>query len=138
MKRFATGLGERRSSAGLGRRAGQWIVGVGVLHLAAGAMLHRGAILDMLQRGFVGSAGRGDASAGAAWFMLFGLLTVICGLAVAEIEGDALKRGPRRLAVAVLLLTVIGIAWMPRSGFWLMLPPAAMLLRAAFRRPDPW
>ena len=45
--------------------------------------------------------------------------------------GERGIRPPRWLGFEVLLLTVCCALVMPVSGFWLLLPPAALLLRAS-------
>jgi hypothetical protein len=67
------------------------------------------------------------------WFLLMSPLLLMLGqlcLFLAE-RGIA---PPRWLGLEVLALTVCSALLMPVSGFWLLIPPAGLLLRASVER----
>jgi hypothetical protein len=103
---------------------------VAVIHCAFGVFVFRQHLLHIAQTGWLGGV-EGDAMLSAVtWFMLFSPPLMVAGLAVHAMErqGAAL---PRALAWWLLGTAAIGVALMPASGFYLVLPPAiAILLRA--------
>jgi hypothetical protein len=109
---------------------GRWLIGVSVLHSLFAVSVFHTAYSALIARGFVNAIGN-DARAGAAvWFFLFGVALFLCGIAVSALERSSLPV-PRTLGWGLLVLGFLGIALMPASGFWLVLPPALAIL---FRR----
>ena len=78
--------------------------------------------------------GAGTTVTGAvAWFVLFGIVLFICGLAVPALGRSTSIPLPRSLGWILLALVALGLAFMPASGFWLAIPPAvAIVLRKPF------
>ena len=118
------------------RWIGRWLMAVGALHVPIALVKHR-AIW-----GEIGEAGVFDVVAGhaarghAAWFLVAGPTLLFLGVLVDALE-KAQLRPPLALGVAMLLTAVLLLVLMPRSGTWLLLPPAfAMIARAA--RPPAW
>lgn len=108
---------------------GRWLVGVSVLHMLFAIATFRGVYSAMFDRGFVNAVGGDPLSSAAVWFFLFGPALFLCGIAVSALERSS-RPVPKLLGWGLLLLAVLGIALMPASGFWLVLPPAvAILLR---------
>lgn len=108
---------------------GRWLVGVSVLHTLFAIVAFRGVYSALFDRGFVNAVGSDPISSAAVWFFLFGPALFLCGIAVSALERSS-QPLPKLLGWGLLLLAVLGIALMPASGFWLVLPPAvAILLR---------
>ncbi len=114
--------------------AGPSLVLIGAGHAALGAVAYRDSLAALL-RGGVGSAGEGPWSPAettarqrAFWFEVSGAALVLLGDAVRAQERRG-QRPPRRLGWALGALAVLGGAAMPRSGFWALLVPAAVLAR---------
>jgi hypothetical protein len=109
---------------------GRWLMAVSLIHCAFGVFVFRQHLLRIAQTGWLGGV-EGDAMLGAVtWFMLFSTPLMVAGLAIHALErqGAAL---PRSLAWWLLGTAALGVALMPASGFYLVLPPAvAVLLRA--------
>jgi len=104
-------------------------MGVSVIHFAVGLLVFREHLPLILQTGWLGGVER-DATLGVVtWFMLLSPALMMAGLAIHTIEqqGAAL---PRSLAWWLLGTAALGVALMPASGFYLVVPPAiAILLR---------
>jgi hypothetical protein len=113
--------------------AGSLLIAVAVLHAAFGAWFGRRSLFGMLEDGVVNSVGLRGERGLVFWFLLMSPLLLMLGqlcLLLAE-------RGivpPRWLGLEVLALTVCCALLMPVSGFWLLIPPAALLLRASVAR----
>ena len=108
------------------RWVGRWIILVGVIHCAFGAVVFfeplSGILRDGLWNAVSGYAGRPLAF----WFVFLGMLTILFGATVDRIEKDQ-RVFPAFLAYGFSFLTVLSIVAMPVSGGWLMLPGAVGL-----------
>jgi hypothetical protein len=70
-----------------------------------------------------------DSKTGAVvWFVLFGSLLFVCGLAIVHLEKASSKPVPRSIGWCLLAITIVGVTLMPASGFWLVFPPAIAVL----------
>ena len=111
---------------------GPWLIAIAVLHTGYAVVKHGPGLREIAARGFISGIG-GDAQRGlAAWFVLFGALVLLLGLAVLALEQQPSAPMLRPIGAGLLLMGVAGVALMPASGFWLLFPPAlALLLRQA-------
>ena len=113
------------------RWVGRWIILVGVIHCVFGAVVFfdplSGIVRDGIWNAVNGYAGRPVAF----WFELFGLMTILFGATVDQIEKDE-REFSSVLRYGFLILTLFAIVAMPISGGWLMVPGAiGLLLRKA-------
>jgi hypothetical protein len=113
------------------RWVGRWIILVGVIHCVFGAVVFfdslSGIVRDGIWNAVNGYAGRPVAF----WFELFGLMTILFGATVDQIEKDE-REFSSFLRYGFLMLTLLAIVAMPISGGWLMVPGAiGLLLRKA-------
>lgn len=112
------------------RFCGWFLIATGIRHAAVGLVLFRQPIADIVREGVLNTV-RGQVDREAAfWFLLFSPVCVALGQLVnrAVEHGDAPLL--RSLGVALLVISVVGIAFMPVSGFWIVLAIAALMLRA--------
>lgn len=79
--------------------------------------------------GLLDSVGRDPLRGAVAWFFLFGVLLWLLGMAVDLLERQVPGWRSPALGGALLLLLGLGVALMPASGFWLVLPVALSLFR---------
>lgn len=112
-----------------GPLAGPALVVIGAGHLAIGAVAFRGVFTGMVRDGWVdtveGPGGTVDRGR-AFWFQVSGVALVLLGDAVAVRERGV--RPPTRVGWALGALALAGGAAVPRSGFWALLGPAAVLV----------
>jgi hypothetical protein len=82
-----------------------------------------------------GGSGPSSDREAAAWFVMFGLLASILGGLVRWTQA---RTGtlPAFLGWSVLALSSVGLVLMPRSGFWVVLPQAVMMILSARRGPS--
>ncbi len=106
---------------------GKWLVGVSILHTAFAVAAYGKVYASMAASGIVGSGLRSALNSAASWFLLFGLLTLALGLAASALERSSHPL-PKSLGIVLLALAACGVVLMPVSGFWLMFPPALVLL----------
>jgi len=115
---------------------GTWLLGISVVHfIYAGVQFHK-QYMTILRSPFNAVDGSPDQLLHTgAWFFMFGVLMVTCGLAVSALE----KAGttPKSVGWSLLALTILGVIPMPKSGFWLALPPAiGILMQDAKAKPS--
>lgn len=115
------------------RFAGRWLLGVSAAHTAFAMVAFRSTLGGIARAGFVDAIGDDPMRGAVAWFVLFGGALAVAGLAIDGLEArEAPLRG---VGLAVLALVVLGVAWMPASGFWLALPAIVSMLRGTPPRP---
>ena len=106
---------------------GRWLMLVAAMHLVFALMAFPGQLATIARSGWWGGVER-DAMLGAVtWFVLFALPLFIAGFAIHAMERQACHL-PRALAWWMLATGALGIALMPASGFYLVLPAAVAIL----------
>ncbi|MQA37434.1 DUF6463 family protein [Rugamonas aquatica] len=111
---------------------GKWLMFVALGHTAVAIALFSNGYREVMAQGFFNTV-HTEKIGLAVWFMLFGFLLFIAGMLVQALEKHALPI-PTAIGVAMLLLTVLGVALMPTSGFWLVIPAIVAMFRK--RRPQ--
>ena len=111
---------------------GPWLIGVSIIHTAFAIALFGDVILGVIRRGLFDSVGTDPMVGAVVWFVLFGALLFICGLALRELERATHGALPRSLGWSLLSLTILGVVLMPDSGFWLAFPPAIAILNRTY------
>lgn len=109
------------------RWVGRWIMTVGVLHLPVALVKHHAAWRDVAAAGVFDVVQGHVARGHAAWFLVAGLLLLLLGAQIDAMEGARL-RPPRWHGALMLTVAAFVLVLMPRSGTWLLLPPALALL----------
>jgi len=108
---------------------GRWLVGVAILHTVFGLVIGTRVLADIATRGVVDSVGEDPMVGVIVWFLLFGAVMALLGMAVTMLERAASFQGARGLGIGTALLAIAGVVLMPASGFWLAFPPAIALMR---------
>ncbi|GAA4417226.1 DUF6463 family protein [Acidovorax lacteus] len=120
------------------RWKGPWLIAVAALHSVYAAIVFMPQWRDMAAQGVIASVGADPMLGAVAWFALFGALLALLGWVVLWAERHAPEASLQRpLGWGLLALTGMGIALMPDSGLWLLLPPALALSRSADARTAP-
>jgi hypothetical protein len=116
------------------KHVGMMMIATGILHTLVGLWFLRQPLLDILGAGTWMSV-TGDRSREAAfWFIMFGVVLMMFG----QFVRWALARTgtlPASLGWSLLGLGVLGVAFMPDSGFWLVLPQAWLVFGLARQEP---
>ncbi len=107
---------------------GHWLLAVAALHTIAAWMMFRQPFADIARQGVFNSLGHDPAKGVAVWFLLFGGLLALLGMAVTALERQGARATLRAIAWWMLALCVFGVVLMPASGFWLAFPPVLALL----------
>lgn len=114
----------------MAKLAGHLLVVTGVAHLLYGLWLFRGPLAGIAAGGFF-AALRGNVDRKLAfWFLFASPMMWIVGQLVLWTDAKGL-RPPVWLGLQMLSLSLAGLALMPKSGFWLVLVPAVLLVLAS-------
>ena len=109
---------------------GRWIIAVSIIHMLFAVVVFSNTLQSIVQRGVFNTVGADLLEGVVVWFILFGVVLFICGLAVSALERTSKAGVPKSIGWSLLVLSVLGVVLMPVSGFWLAIPPAiAILLR---------
>ena len=103
------------------------MVAVAVVHTVFGFAMFSGTLAGIVRRGIFNTVGEDALTGAVAWFLLFGFVLFLAGLAIGELETVSSRPLPRSLGWALLFVILVGVVLMPVSGFWLALPPAVSL-----------
>ena len=124
------------------RKAGRLLMLIGFLHVLGGAWVGRGPLSRIVREGFFGEA---DSALGHVasqmekelvfWFMLWGIFTFIFGQLVSWMERQG-KRPAAWIGWELMIIHLGAIALYPKSGFWFVLIPAFLMIKAADKPVD--
>ncbi|MGH8075866.1 MAG: DUF6463 family protein [Lysobacter sp.] len=112
---------------------GRWLIGVSIVHTAFAVAVFSPVLLSIIRRGVFNTVGTDPMLGAVTWFVLFGAVLFICGLAVSALEQTSAAPLPKSLGWSLFALAALGVVLMPASGFWLAFPPA---LAIVLRRPN--
>ena len=106
---------------------GGWLIAVGVIHTLFGLLFMRSTLAILWSEGLFNTVNGQPAREGVFWFLYTGVLFLIAGVLIDQIERRHLAI-PGFVSWAFAVVTVIGVFVMPISGIWLLLPPVVGLL----------
>ena len=112
---------------------GKYVAGVGTVHTVSGLVGLRDTFADLIRDGLVNTVNGQPEREFAFWFVAIGLFWVVLG---ALIDHDE-RRGqplPGFLGWALGALTLVAVAIMPLSGWWLFFIPVFALVRRSRNR----
>lgn len=114
---------------------GRWTVFVAAGHTVVGLLAGGTVARGVVERGIVNAMGTDPMTGFVVWFLLFGAVLALLGMAITVIERSGQLALARPIGLGALMLTTLGVALMPVSGFWLMYPAVYGLLRAGSAAP---
>ncbi|NOU94368.1 hypothetical protein GC093_14230 [Paenibacillus sp. LMG 31456] len=115
----------------LKKYSGEMLAWTAALHTVVGIVVYWKQIADIASDGFINAiepqlhANR----AAAFWFLSFGLLLFMLARLMnwlIRVKGTDV---PKFVGVHLLVLSLIGVFFMPVSGFWLVIPQAVVIIR---------
>ncbi|NEW06678.1 hypothetical protein GK047_11700 [Paenibacillus sp. SYP-B3998] len=113
------------------KHSGVMLTWTAVLHTVVGIIVYWQQITNIANDGFINAidpqlhAGR----AAAFWFLMFGILLFMLASLMnwfIQIKGTEV---PQFVGVHLLALSLIGVLFLPVSGFWLVIPQAIIIMR---------
>ncbi len=111
---------------------GRWLIFVAAIHVAYAAVVFPDQLETIARTGWWGGLQRDAMLVAVTWFVLFALPLLMAGVAIHAMERQGCHL-PTALAWWLLATAALGIALMPASGFYLVLPAAAAILVRAKR-----
>lgn len=115
-----------------GRYGGEMLMATGALHTVVGLWLFREPLNAIRRDGFIDTVLPHEDRELAFWFMIGGAGLLMTG----QLASWTQRRTgtlPPALGWSLLGTSAVGAALMPRSGFWLMIPQALLILRRSNR-----
>ncbi|MGF1504896.1 MAG: DUF6463 family protein [Anaerolineae bacterium] len=110
------------------RKLGYVLFAIGIVHQIVGLLIYGPVLLTILEAGIVNTIVPPYWDRNAAfWFFVTGFFLMKYGL-LAQWLLEHHGAVPRFSGGGLLALCVVGVVMMPASGFWLLLPVAALLL----------
>lgn len=112
------------------RVSGYWLIATSLIHLLVGAWLYAEPLADIGRNGIFNAVDPEFDRNAAFWFMMVAPLLFTLGQLCcwAQAQGISL---PAFVGWYLLAISVVGVVLMPISGFWLLIPPAVLILLAA-------
>lgn len=108
---------------------GRWLIGVSAIHTVVAVAVFSEVLVSIVKRGVFNTVGADPMTGAVVWFVLFGAMLFVCGLAIAALEKSASGQLPKSIGWSLLAMGIAGVTLMPASGFWLVFPPAIAVLR---------
>ncbi|MCH8619705.1 DUF6463 family protein [Undibacterium sp. TS12] len=107
---------------------GYSLLSIAILHTVYAFVFFGGIYTILLRQGLFDTVNQDALKGAAVWFLLFGVLLALLGIAVHALEKSPYFHGARALGAGIFALSLLGVILMPASGFWLAFPPALALL----------
>ena len=105
----------------------KWLMFVSTGHTVVGMMFFGTTYMEMISNGLLSTV-IDEKTGAAAWFLLFGFLLFIVSFLIAVIENHNGLEIPNSIAIALFILTTLGVILMPASGFWLVYPAVVVIV----------
>jgi hypothetical protein len=102
------------------------IIGIGLIHCAFGFIVFWQTWVQIFELGFFNSIGEDPMRGAVVWFFLFAIPVISYGYLIDWIQ-KKIGFYPKHLIWHLIVLMLTGVAFMPVSGFWLLLMPIFLL-----------
>lgn len=107
---------------------GRWVMGVSIIHTIFAIVVFKDVLTAIVSRGVFNAIGTDPLAGAVAWFVLFGIVLFLYGMATSALERATGGNLPKSIGWGLLGLAIVGVVLMPASGFWLVIPPAIAVL----------
>ncbi|MDQ3755045.1 MAG: DUF6463 family protein [Acidobacteriota bacterium] len=112
------------------RWIGRSIVLIGLLHTVFGLIGFRNTLAALIGEGIINTVNGQPDREMAFWFICCGFLMIVFGALIDWCESKEIKLPPA-IGWGLLTISIIGVMFMPDSGFWLFIIPSIGLMRDA-------
>ncbi|MFD0589034.1 DUF6463 family protein [Paenibacillus sp. GCM10027627] len=109
--------------------SGAMLAWTAALHTVIGAILFWQPLVDIWRDGLFGAVGAHLDRGNAFWFLMFGFAIYMYACLIRFVERTKGRPIPRFVAIHLLMFSIIGLVFVPLSGFWLVIPQALLLFR---------
>ncbi|RNF85471.1 hypothetical protein EER27_04695 [Lysobacter psychrotolerans] len=104
------------------------MMGVSIIHTLFAIAVFKDVLASIVSRGVFNTVGADPLTGVVVWFVLFGIVLFVCGMATSALERATGGHLPKSLGWGLLGLVIVGVVLMPASGFWLAIPPTIAIL----------
>ena len=117
----------------ISKHSGNLLIATGIFHNLIGFVIGWPVLADIVRSGFINSINEQMDRNAIFWFLFSGFMMIILGKLMQHyLEAD--WKLPKWLGLSLLILSLIGCALMPVSGFWLVVPQAILVISASWKR----
>jgi Family of unknown function (DUF6463) len=117
--------------------SGLWLIAIGVLHTVYGCWQGYGLLTQLTGASFPSETSRqailGLGRNSVFWFLFGGFVMLVLGHTFVWFERRFRRPIPAVMGWELLALSLIGVMFLPRSGFWFILALSAYMIVAAQR-----
>lgn len=117
----------------ISKHSGNLLIATGIFHNLIGVVIGWPVLTDIVRSGFINSINEQMDRNATFWYLFSGFMMIILGKLMQHyLEAD--WKLPKWLGLSLLILSLIGCALMPVSGFWLVVPQAILVISASWKR----
>ena len=117
----------------ISKHSGNLLIATGIFHNLIGFVIGWPVLTDIVRSGFINSINEQMDRNATFWYLFSGFMMIILGKLMQHyLEAD--WKLPKWLGLSLLILSLIGCALMPVSGFWLVVPQAILVISASWKR----
>ena len=110
------------------RWIGRSIILIGILHTVFGLVGFSDTLIVLFGEGIINTVNGQPDREMAFWFLFFGFSLMVFGALVDWCESKEIKLPPA-IGWGLLTISILGVMFMPASGFWVVIIPAIGLIR---------
>ena len=112
------------------RVSGYWLIATSIIHVLVGAWLYAEPLADIARNGLFNAVDPEFDRNAAFWFMMIAPLLFTLGQLCCWAQAQSIDL-PAFVGWYLLAISVVGVVLMPISAFWLLIPPAVLILLAS-------
>ena len=110
------------------RWIGRWMIGTSILHTLFAIIVFWDGWITIVENGIFDTVKQDFVMGTTVFFFLWGLLYFVFGLVIDALEKKEISPLPKSLGWGLLIHAIIAVVLVPKSGFWLLFPPAVAII----------
>ena len=114
----------------LWKYSGILLIATAILHILIAILVGKDIFMEMFRAGVINSVGDNMTRSTAFWFIVLGFPCFFLGHSLHYYNKMTQKPAPLFLGYYLLFFGIIGVLFMPTSGFWLFIPQGLIIIIA--------
>jgi hypothetical protein len=115
--------------------SGYWLIAMSILHVVVGVWIFAEPLMQIIQNGWFNTVAPNPLAPfydreDAFWFLMLTPFLLAIGQLCFWFHAHNIPL-PKFLGWTLLLTAIVGVSLEPISAFWLLIPPAFLMLRAS-------